>query len=138
MRACQRQDVRYSIIAKVNKAVHTAIEQLPQDAWTPIGYCLEGGSDVAETCYRRSVGGPLVRLIVRQVRPTPSSRLALFTDHSYHACITDRTGSTLELEADHRPHAEVETHIREPESGMGLNTSPRGSSLAAIGGPSSG
>ena len=42
------------------------------------------------------------RLIVRRVKPTPGSQLALFASYSYHGFITDRDGETLELEADHR------------------------------------
>ena len=44
-----------------------------------------------------------MRLIVRRVKPTPGSQLALFTTYSYHAFITDRDGDTLELEADPTP-----------------------------------
>ncbi|MGI8792612.1 MAG: transposase, partial [Acidimicrobiales bacterium] len=69
---------------------------------------------------------PLVRLIVRRVRPTPGSQLALFVDWSYHACITDRHGDTLELEADHRRHAVVEDAIRDLKYGVGLNHLPSG------------
>ena len=54
-----------------------------------------------------------VRLIVRRVKPTPGSQLALFARYSYHSFITDRDGETLELEADHRRHAEVENAIRD-------------------------
>ena len=61
-----------------------------------------------------------VRLIVRRVRPTPGSQLALFANYSYHACITNREGGTLELEADHRRHAEIETAIRDLKYGVGL------------------
>ena len=43
-----------------------------------------------------------VRLIVRRVKPTPGSQLALFATYSYHGFITDRDGEMLELEADHR------------------------------------
>ena len=39
-----------------------------------------------------------VRLIVRRVQPTPGTQLALFATYSYHGCITDRDGATLELE----------------------------------------
>ena len=52
-----------------------------------------------------------MRLIVRRVKPTPGSQLALFARYSYHAFITDRDGETLELEAARR-HAEVENAIR--------------------------
>ena len=41
---------------------------------------------------------------------------------SYHAFITDREGDTLELEADHRRHAEIENAIR--DHGVGLNHLP--------------
>ena len=44
-----------------------------------------------------------MRLIVRRVKPTPGSQLALFVNYSYHGCITDRDGATPELEADHLP-----------------------------------
>ena len=54
-----------------------------------------------------------MRLIVRRVKPTPGSQLALFASYSYHGFITDRDGETLELEADHRRHAEIENAIRD-------------------------
>ena len=70
--------------------------------------------------------GPAARLIVRRVRPTPGSQLALFAEFSYHAFITDRDGATLELEADHRRHADVEDAIRDLKYGVGLNHMPSG------------
>lgn len=57
--------------------------------------------------------GMTVRLILRRVRPTPGSQLAPFTEFSHHAMGTDREGGTVELEADHRRHAAVETAIRD-------------------------
>jgi hypothetical protein len=125
--ACQRHGVRFSITAKCTKAVRRAIQQIPADAWTPIGYWLEDGADVAETSYRPfGKKGPLTRLIVRRVRPTPGSQLALFTTYDYHPFITDRAGSTLELEADHRRHAEVEPAIGDLKAGAGLAHLPSG------------
>ena len=47
-------------------------------------------------------------------------------DYSYHAFITDRTGALLEVEADHRRHAEVEATIRDLKYGVGLNHLPSG------------
>ena len=98
-------------------------------------YWMEGAADVAETTYVPFESKPdaaSVRLIVRRVKPTPGSQLALFTGYSYHAFITDRYGDTLELEADHRRHAEIENAIRDPASsagqalkyGVGLNHLP--------------
>ena len=66
------------------------------------------------------------RLIVRRVRPTPGTQLALLTNYSYHAFITDREGELLDLEADHRRHAEVENVIRDLKYGVGLNHLPSG------------
>ena len=67
-----------------------------------------------------------VRLIVRRVKPTPGSQLALFASYSYHGFITDRDGEMLELEADHRRHAEIENAIRDLKHGVGLNHLPSG------------
>ena len=90
---------------------------------------MEGAADVAETTYTPFQSEPdatPVRLIVRRVKPTPGSQLALFASYSYHAFITDRDGDTLELEADHRRHAEVENAIRDLKYGVGLNHLPSG------------
>ena len=72
------------------------------------------------------------RLIVRRVKPTPGCQLALFVNYSYHACITDRDGDTLELEADHRCHAEIENAIRDLKYGVGLNHLPSGRFAANV------
>jgi Transposase DDE domain group 1 len=67
-----------------------------------------------------------VRLIVRRVKPTPGSQLALFALYDYHAFITDRDGDILVLETDHRRHAEIENAIRDLKYGVGLNHLPSG------------
>ena len=90
---------------------------------------MDGGADVAETGYTPFKSEPdatPVRLIVRRVQPTPGSQLALLANYSYHACITDRSGDTLELEADHRRHAEIENAIRDLNYGVELNHLPSG------------
>ena len=84
---------------------------------------------MAETTYtpfRTESDAAPVRLIVRRVRPSPGSQLALFASYSYHAFITDREGDALELEADHRRHAEIENAIRDLKYGVGLNHLPSG------------
>ena len=71
------------------------IEAIPEDAWTPIPYCMDGAADVAETTYtpfQAEADAAPVRLIVRRVKPAPGSQLALFATYSYHGFITDRTG----------------------------------------------
>jgi hypothetical protein len=130
-------DVRFSITARQDKRVRAAIEQIPDEAWQPIPYWLStpetSGADVAETPFtvfasdRRHARQ--VRLVVRRVRPTPGSQLALFTSWDYHAFVTDRNGDVLELEADHRRHAVVEQTIAELKS-AGLNHLPSGRFMA--------
>ena len=60
------------------------------------------------------------------MRPTPGSQLALFANYSYHAFITDREGDVLDLEADHRPHAETWNAIRDLKYGVGQGHLPSG------------
>lgn len=126
--ACRRAGVRFSITVKLSKALHEVIANIPHDQWVTIPYFLDGGAEVAETTYRPfGKRAPLVRLIVRRVRPTPGSQLALLVDWSYHAFVTDRAGDTIFLEADHRRHAEVENTVRDLKYGVGLNHLPSGS-----------
>jgi hypothetical protein len=126
---CRKMDVRFSITLRQHRGVRRLIEAIPEDAWTPIPYWIEGGADVAETTYTPFADqkdAQPVRLIVRRVRPTPGSQLALFALYDYHAFITDRDGETLVLEADHRRHAEIENAIRDLKYGVGLNHLPSG------------
>ena len=60
------------------------------------------------------------------MKPSPVSQLALFANYSYHGFITGREGDTLELEADHRRHPEIENAIRDLKYGVGLNQLPSG------------
>jgi hypothetical protein len=130
--ACRSRDVRFSITARFHgQRLRRLVEAIPEEAWTPIPYWIEGGADVAETTYTpfRNHGWTTavpVRLIVRRVRPKAGSQLALFTLYDYHPFITDREGGMVELEADHRRHAEVENAIRDLKYGMGLNHLPSG------------
>ncbi len=127
--ACRAMDVRFSITVRQHRGIRRLIEAIPEADWTPIPYWLDGGADVAETTYvpfADQPGAKPVRLIVRRVRPTPGSQLALFVLYDYHPFITDREGSTLELEADHRRHAEIENAIRDLKHGVGLNHLPSG------------
>ena len=127
--ACRRMDVRFSITIRQHKSLHNLIETIPEAAWTPIPYWMDGAAAVAETAYTPFQTEPdaaPVRLIVRRVQSTPGSQLALFATYSYHGFITDRDGETLELEADHRRHAEIENAIRDLKYGVGLNHLPSG------------
>ena len=126
---CRDKDVRCSITVRQHESLRSQIDAIPEGNSTPIPYWMEGAADVAETTYVPFESKPdaaTVRLIVRRVKPTPGSQLALFANYSYHAFITDREGDTLELEADHRRHAEIENAIRDLKYGVGLNHLPSG------------
>ena len=113
---CRKLDVRFSITIRQHARLRNIIEEIPEQDWTPILYWMDGAADVAETEYTPFESQPdaaPARLIVRRVKPTPGSQLALIADYSYHACITDREGETLQLEADHRRHAEIDVNFRE-------------------------
>jgi hypothetical protein len=130
--ACTDADVAFSVTTKMSKSLKALIDKIPAEAWSAIPYFLDDGADVAETAYRAfnktrdADSGIDCRLIVRRVRPTPGSQLALFVTWSYHAFITNRTGPTVFLEADHRRHATVENTIRDLKYGVGLNHLPSG------------
>ena len=94
---CRKTKVRFSITVRLHQSLRNIIEAIPEEDWTPIPYWLDGAADVAETSYTPFDSEPdaaPVRLIVRRVKPTPGSQLALFAADSYHGCITDREGET--------------------------------------------
>ena len=126
---CRKMQVRFSITVRQHAQLRRLIEAIPESDWTPIPYWMDGAADVAEaeyTPFRSEPGAAPVRLIVRRVKPTPGSQLALFATHSYHGFITGRDGEMLELEADHRRHAEIGNAIRDLKYGVGLNHLPSG------------
>ena len=126
---CRKTEVRFSITVRQHARLRNRIEAIPEADWTPILYWMEGAADVAETEYTPFSSEPdavPVGLIVRRVKPTPGSQLALFASYSYHAFITDRVGEALALEADHRRHAEIENAIRDLKYGVRLNHLPSG------------
>ena len=89
---CRKLDVRFSITVRQHARLRNLIEAIPEQDWTPISYWMDGAADVAETEYTPFESQPdaaPARLIVRRVKPTPGSQLALIADYSYHACITD-------------------------------------------------
>ena len=126
---CRKMKVRFSITIRQRASLRNLIEAIPDAEWRPIPYWMEGAADVAETTctpFQSEPDAAPVRLIVRRVKPAPGSQLALFASYSYHGFITDRDGDTLELEADHRRHAEIENAIRDLKYGVGLNHLPSG------------
>jgi hypothetical protein len=101
---CRRLGVNFSVTVTRQKPIVEAIEAIAEDAWVDIAY--PGIAQVAEAPYRD------MRLIVRRVR-NANDELALFEVWRHHAFLTDRNGSVVALDLDHRAHAVVELTIRE-------------------------
>ena len=73
---CRKMDVRFSITIRQHKSLRNLIEAIPEDAWTPIPYWMDGAADVAETTctpFQSEPDAAPVRLIVRRLKPTPGS-----------------------------------------------------------------
>jgi len=66
---------------------------------------------------------------VRRTRLT-GPRATLWPDWRYHAFVTDRQGSAVGLDVDHRRHAVCELAIRDLKHGAGLRHCPSGMFLA--------
>ena len=70
---------------RVRQHLAQAHRAIPEDAWRPIPYWMDGAADVAEaeyTPFRSEPDAAPVRLIVRRVKPAPGSQLALFATYS--------------------------------------------------------
>ena len=119
IRACRRHQLRYSITVRQTKPIRAAIATIDEAAWVGIVYPDGGLAQVAETCYRGD------RLIVRRTRLT-GAQAELFPNWRYHAFVTDRVGTTVWLDQDHRRHAVVELCIRDLKGGVGLRHHPSG------------
>lgn len=120
---CRRLHVAFSITVRQTSQVKGAIAAIPEDRWVPIEYTPGGEAAVAETIY----GGH--RLIVRRTRLL-GPQAELWPDWRYHAFVTDREGTTLDLDVEHRQHAVMELAIRDLKEGAGLNHAPSGKFFA--------
>ena len=128
----RRHDVRFSITVKLSKALHNADQRHPRGRlaadpvlprrWRrrrrdrPTGHSPRSQADQPHPCGSSCAGSG----------PHPAANSPCSSIYDYHAFITDRDGDTLELEADHRRHAEVENAIRDLKYGVGLNHLPSG------------
>jgi hypothetical protein len=118
IRRLRAHKARYSITVRQTKTVRAAIAAISEAAWVPIAYQPDGVAQVAETPYRGD------RLIVRRVR-NQGDQAQLFATWRYHAFVTNRVGTMIELDADHRRHAVCELTIRDLKAGAGLAHLPR-------------
>ena len=129
--AARRGGARFSVTARMNPAVTTAISAIPESAWTPIHYPnaiwdhdeqrFISDAQVAEVPFtaftsRRKAEHISGRLIVRRVkRLNPKSvsqgQGELFAQYRHHGVFTDSSLTMLQAESDHRDHAIVERVI---------------------------
>ena len=117
--ACRRLQVAFSITVRQIPQVKEAIASIAECAWADIDYTDSGVAQVAETTYKGD------RLIVRRTRLL-GPQAELWPDWRYHAFVTDRDGTAVELDSDHRRHAVMELAIRDLKEGSGLNHCPSG------------
>ena len=115
------KEVAFSITVAKNPVVTRAFTEIPEEAWTRIDYTPDGEAQVAETSY----GDDNDRLVVRRTRLI-GPQTTLWPDWQYHAFITNRDGSPVSLDADHRRHAVCELAIRDWKEGSGANHCPSG------------
>ena len=131
--ACRRHQSRFSITARLNSAVRTAIAAIDDDAWTPIKYTHAvydeaqqrwiSEAQVAEIGYTAFTSKGTdkqvtARLIVRRVPDlNPAHQSELFTAYRYHAVFTDSPLPMLQAEKAHRAHAIVEQVIADLKNG---------------------
>jgi hypothetical protein len=124
--ACRRAGAYFSVTARMDPAVKTAIASIPDDAWKPIRYpraiwddqlrAWVSDAEIAETGYTAfaSKKGQAItaRLIVRRVRDrnrkAGRGQDELFPAWRYHPVFTDSPFHLLQAEGHHRDHAGVE------------------------------
>jgi len=129
--AARRGGARFSVTARMNPAVATAISSIAESAWTPIQYPnaiwdddeqrFISDAQVAEVPFtaftsRRQSEHINGRLIVRRVKrlnpkSVPDGQGELFAQYRHHGVFTDSPLTMLQAETDHRDHAIVEQVI---------------------------
>ena len=118
---CLAEGVEFSLSAKRNRAITTAIEAIDESAYTPVHYpgavedpdtgALISDAEVAETPYTLRLGrgrSLTARLIVRRVKDARYPE-ALFPVWRYHPFLTNSDLPTAEADITHRRHAIIET-----------------------------
>jgi hypothetical protein len=119
IKACRDHGIGYSITVRNQKPIVAVTDAIAEKAWVDIDYTAAGRAQVAETTY-----GDGHRLIVRRTRLV-GRQAELFPTWRHHSFITDRTGTAVALDEDHRAHAVVELAVRELKA-EGLAHCPSG------------
>lgn len=136
--ACRRRGARFSVTARnMHGSIARRIAEIPEEDWLPVedmeyAEAAEIPHQMIPPQKQRNKKQPMpVRLIVRRMREKP---LPLFPElepiYRHHAHVTDRDGDLLDLERDHRRHAECEPAIKDLKYGMALNHFPSGNFCA--------
>ena len=135
--AARRSGARFSVTARMDRAVTRAITQIPEDSWVPIKYRHAiydeaeqrwvSDAQVAEIPFtaftsRRKNEHITARLIVRRVKrlnpkSAPAGQGELFSIWRHHAVFTDSREQMLAAEATHRDHAIVEQTFSDLKAG---------------------
>jgi hypothetical protein len=131
--AAVRHQSCFSITARQDPAVRSAIASIGHDTWTAIKYTNAifdedqqrwiSDAEVAEIGYtaftsKARANRVTARLIVRRVKDVnPNNQSELFTAYRYHAVFTNNPAPTLAAEAAHRAHAIVEQIIADLKNG---------------------
>jgi hypothetical protein len=127
---------RFSVTARLNKAVTRTIASIDEQAWTPIRYPNAiyddeqqrwiSDAEVAEVPFtaftsRRKAEHVTARLIVRRVKrlnPTvATSQGELLPGYRHHVLFTNTTLAMVEAEATHRDHAVIEAVFADLKNG---------------------
>jgi hypothetical protein len=119
--ACRRHHIRFSITVRQTKTVAAAIAAIAEQAWVDIDYPDGGVAQVAET----TLGGD--RLIVRRTRLV-GPQATLWPDWRYHALVTNREASTIELDSTTAVTLCVSWPSATSSTAPGYATAPLGSS----------
>jgi hypothetical protein len=136
--AARRHRAHFSVTARKDRAVTTAIAAISDDAWTPIRYPHAvfdeqlqqwiSDAEVAEVPFTAFTSKPktqrvTARLIVRRVRDANPDHVhmnaqgELFPVWRHHAVFTDSPLPMLPAEAEHRRHAIIEQVIADLKNG---------------------
>ena len=133
--AVGRAGAKFSITARMDKAVRAAIASIDEGVWRPIKYPEAiwdddeqrwvSDAEVAEIGYtaftsRRQDQHVTGRLIVRRVKrlnPASGQQGELFTAYRYHAVFTNSALELIQAEATHRGHAIIEQVIADLKDG---------------------
>ncbi len=131
--AALRQGACFSITARQDRAVRTAIASIDEQAWTAIKYTNAvfdedsqqwisdaevAGIDYTAFTSKTKAKHVTARLIARRVKDmNPDNQSELFTVYRYHAVFTNSPLPMLAAEKAHRAHAVVEQVIADLKNG---------------------